>query len=364
MPLGTIDRTPPPFFRQGPSALTKLALFSALAVFLMAADSRWRMTLPLRAALATGLLPVQTALKVPVDLVNNSLGYLQGIKEAQSAEMAARVQLARQSERAARTDQLAAENTRLRELLALQPALAVRSMAAEMLYQAGDPYSRKLFINRGARQGVVAGSPVVNEAGVLGQVTEVYPLSAVVTLLTDRDAAIPVLNTRNQQRGAAFGGAEGGSAMELRFVAGNADVQVGDELTTSGVDGVYPPGLPVARVARVDRRSDAGFARIVLTPAAAMDSVRHLLVLEPTGLQMPARPEPPVADKAGSSAADKAAARASASGLSGLPGRAGTPPSTLPITPPITPPFTPPFTPPIRSEPRAKTAPRGGAPAR
>ena len=317
MPLGSIDRTPPPFFRQGPSALTKLALFSALAVFLMAADSRWHVTLPLRAALATGLLPVQRALQVPVDLVGNGQSYFQGVKEAQSAEMAARIQLARQSERAARMDQLGAENARLRALLALQPALQVRSIAAELLYEAGDPYSRKLFISRGASAGVLAGAPVVNEAGVLGQVTEVYPLSAVVTLLTDREAAIPVLNTRTQQRGAAFGGADGGAAMELRFMAGNADVQVGDVLTTSGVDGVYPPGLAVATVSRVDRRADAGFARILLGPAAGMDNVRHLLVLEPMGLQMPARPEPPVPDKA----AVKAAGRASATGLPGRPAK-------------------------------------------
>jgi rod shape-determining protein MreC len=317
MALGPIDRTPPPFFRQGPSALTKLALFSALAVFLMAADSRWHVTQPLRAGLATGLLPVQRALQVPVDLLSNGQHYFQGVKDAQSAEMAARIQLARQSERAARMDQLMAENVRLRGLLALAPALQVRATAAELLYEAGDPYSRKLFISRGASAGVLAGSPVINEAGVLGQVTEVYPLSAVVTLLTDREAAIPVLNTRTQQRGAAFGGAEGGAAMELRFMASNADVQVGDELTTSGVDGVYPPGLAVAKVTQVDRRTDAGFARILLAPAAAMDNVRHLLVLEPMDLQMPARPEAPAPNKA----AVEAAVRASATGLPGRPAK-------------------------------------------
>jgi rod shape-determining protein MreC len=319
MPLGTIDRTPPPFFRQGHSAFTKLAFFSALAVFLMAADSRWRMVLPLRAGLATVLMPLQQALTVPVALATHSAGYLQGVKDAQSAENAARVQLARQAERAGRTEQLATENARLRALLDLQPALQVKTIAAELLYEAGDPYSRKLFINRGARAGVLAGAPVINEAGVLGQVTEVYPLSAVVTLLVDRDAAIPVLNGRSQQRGAAFGGAEGGHAMELRFMAGNADVQVGDALTTSGIDGVYPPGLAVARVTQIERRSDAGFARIVLTPAAGMDNVRHLLVLEPMVLQMPPRPEPPVLDKAAAKAAEKTAARASAVGRPGVP---------------------------------------------
>ena len=315
MPLGTIDRTPPPFFRQGLSAITKLAFFSALAIFLMAADSRWRLVAPMRAALATVLLPVQQALAVPVALATQGASYLQGVKEAQGAESAARAQLARQSERAARVETLSAENARLRALLELQPALQVKSIAAEMLYEAGDPYSRKLFINRGGRAGVVAGAPVINESGVLGQVTEVYPLSAVVTLLVDRDAAIPVLNTRSQQRGAAFGGAEGGNAMELRFMAGNADVQVGDLLATSGVDGVYPPGLMVARVVRVDRRSDAGFARIVLVPTAAMDNLRHLLVLEPLTLQMPPRPDLPVLEKP----ATRSAPRASGAGRPGVP---------------------------------------------
>jgi rod shape-determining protein MreC len=127
---------------------------------------------------------------------------------------------------------------------------------------------------------VVLGAPVINDAGVLGQVTRVYLLSAEVTLLSDKDAAIPVLNTRSQQRGAAFGGAEGG-AMELRFMAANADLRQNDLLTTSGLDGVYPPGLPVARIASVERRGDTSFARVRLQPVAQLDDVRHVLVLGP-----------------------------------------------------------------------------------
>ena len=80
--------------------------------------------------------------------------------------------------------------------------------------------------------------------------------------------------------------------MELRFLSGNADVKAGDVLVTSGIDGVYPPGLPVARVATVDRRADAGFARILLEPSARADGVRHVLVLEPVGEQLPPRPAP------------------------------------------------------------------------
>ena len=220
MPLGTLDRTPPPFFRQGFSARSKLAFFSALAIFLMVADNRFQVVRPARAALATALLPVQRVLAVPVDLWHGSGDYLRSLQQAQAAERQAQERLAALAERTARAEQLAQENVRLRALLELRPAIAVRSLPAEVMYEAADPFSRKVFIDRGATHGVVPGSPVINEAGVLGQVTQVYALNAEVTLLTDKDAAIPVLNTRTQQRSAAFGGGAGG--MELRFMSGNA----------------------------------------------------------------------------------------------------------------------------------------------
>jgi rod shape-determining protein MreC len=162
MPLGTLDRTPPPFFRQGPSALTKLAVFSALAIFLMAADSRLRYIQPIRAAVATALLPVQRTLRVPVEMVQGGSDYLRGLTRAIAGEREARAALLAQAERAARVEQLMQENTRLRALLELRPALAVKSRTAEVLYEATDPYSRKLFIDSGSTQGIVLGSPVIN----------------------------------------------------------------------------------------------------------------------------------------------------------------------------------------------------------
>jgi len=302
MALGTLDRTPPPFFRQGPSSLTKLSFCSALAVFLMVADARFSITQPIRATVATMLYPLQRGLLVPVEAFAETRRYLVGLTNAIAAEQAARSELARQSERAQRADQLELENARLRALLELRPTLSVRSQAAEILYEAADPYSRKVIIDRGVTHNVVLGSPVLNEAGVLGQVTRVYLQSAEVTLLTDRDAAIPVLNSRTQVRSAAFGGGTGGiGLLEMRFMAGNADVQTGDLLTTSGVDGVYPPGLKVASVAKIDRKIDSGFARIVLVPAAQSDGVRHVLVLEPTGLRLPPRPQPSASESAATS---------------------------------------------------------------
>lgn len=289
MPLGTLDRTPPPFFRQGPSALSKLIFFSALALFLMVADARFHVVDPLRSALATALLPLQRGLAVPIEMWRGGGDYLRGLRQAQADEAAARVALVAQADLVSRAGLLIAENARLRQLLELRPALAVQSQAAEVLYEAADPYSRKVIIDRGSNQGVLRGAPVINETGVLGQVTQVYPLTSEVTLLTDKDAAIPVLNPRTQQRSAAFGGSDG---MELRFLSGNADVQPGDVLHTSGLDGVYPAGLPVARVVSVQRRAEAGFARVSLVPMAQADGVRHVLVLEPTAVQLPPRPAP------------------------------------------------------------------------
>ncbi|MBK6863915.1 MAG: rod shape-determining protein MreC [Ideonella sp.] len=307
MALGSFDRTPPPFFRQGPSALSKVLFFSALALLLMAADTRLKLAQPLRAVIATVLAPVERLLMIPVAAWGQAGNYLGGLQGALTREQAARTELVAQAERAARAGQLAQENARLRGLLELRPALTVRSIAADVLYEASDPYSRKVVIDRGGAGGVVLGAPVINEQGVLGQVTRVYPLSAEVSLLTDKDAAIPVLNPRTQVRSVAYGLA-GGAGMELRFMAGNADVQVGDLLTTSGVDAVYPPGLPVAKVTQVDRRIETSFARIVLQPVAAPDGVRQVLVLEPIGVQLPPPPEP-AAEPASAAAPRKGAQR-------------------------------------------------------
>ncbi len=296
MPLGTLDRTPPPFFKQGPSALSKLFFFSALALFLMVADARLKLSQPLRAATATALYPLQWLVMQPVHLAQNASAYFGTVKSAQQTESDARQKLALQALRSNQVEHLTLENNRLRNLLGLRDQLRVRSQAAEVLYDAADPYTRKVIVDQGMAQGVEAGSPVVDEAGVVGQVTRVYPLVSEVTLVIDRDQAIPVLNTRTGARSVAFGDptTQGGS-LELRFMPANADVITGDILTTSGVDGVYPPGLPVARVAKVERRADSAFARIHCTPMALASGTKHVMILKPPSGMIPA---PPAEEKA------------------------------------------------------------------
>ena len=291
MPLGTLDRTPPPYFRQGPSALSKLTVFSALALFLMVADVRLRITQPARAALAQVLYPAQWLIMQPVTAVREVGGYFQSLQSATRSEQELREKMGRQSQQANQVEQLLLENRRLRQVMELRERVTTPSQLAQVLYDAADPFSRKIVIDKGQNHGIGPGSPVIDEAGVLGQVTRVYAAVSEVTLVTDRDQAIPVLNTRTGSRGVAFGDASGApGALELRFMAANADVQSGDSLVTSGVDGVYPPGLPVAVVDKVERRNDSAFARISLKPRAMVAGTSHVMVLQPVSAQIPPRP--------------------------------------------------------------------------
>lgn len=304
MPLGTLDRSPPPFFKQGPSALSRLMVCSALAIFLMVADTRFKITAPLRTVVATMLFPVEWLAMRPVLAARWAGEYFESLTSAQSAEARARARLATQSLRALQVEQLTLENAHLRQLLELRQRFGTEAQAAQVLYDAADPFTRKIVIDKGLAQGLVAGSPVIDEAGVLGQITRVHLMVSEVTLVSDRDQAIPVLNVRTGARSVAFGdsGSAHAGALELRFMAANADVQPGDLLTTSGVDGVYPPGLPVARVDRIERRADSSFARIYCTPVGLVDGTRHVMVLKPVGTQAPPRPpadEAPAAQRKG-----------------------------------------------------------------
>lgn len=293
MPLGTLDRSAPPLFNQGMSALSKLIFFSALALFLMVADARFHIVQPMRAAIGAVLYPVQWIALKPVQIVLGGGRYFEDLQVAQNNEAEARKALALQAERAGQSETLALENARLRSLLDLRATTVTPSRAAEVLYDAADPYTRKIVIDQGLTHGIVAGSPVMDERGVLGQVTQVQPFTSEITLVIDRDLSIPVQNTRTGARSVAFGDAAAhGGGLELRFMQANSDVQEGDLLSTSGVDGVYPPGLPVARIDRIERRADSAFARIHCVPLAHVNAARYVLVLSPTGAPTAPKPAP------------------------------------------------------------------------
>jgi rod shape-determining protein MreC len=291
MPYGSLDRTPPPFFKQGPTSLSKLLLLSALALFLMVTDKRFEFGKILRASLATALNPVVNTVLQPVAAVQDSFKYLDTIKRVKSSEQEAHKKLLLLSQRANQVETLALENLRLRQLLSLKETLSTPAQAAEVLYDATDPYSRKIIVNRGSVHAVQLGSPVIDELGVLGQVVRVFPLTSEVAMIIDREQTTPVLNTRTGVRSVAYGNpSANGDVLELRFISGNADVLAGDVLTTSGVDGVYPAGLLVAKIEKVERRADSGFAKIICTPKANVLGAKHVMILNPLSTADTPRP--------------------------------------------------------------------------
>ena len=294
MSLGTLERSAPPFFKQGPSAFSRLVVLSALALFLMVADARFQITDPFRRAVAIVLYPVQWLMLKPVEFASHGSGYFQSLQTAQGDLDAAHQKMALMGQRANQAEQLALENGRLRKLLELRDRLETPARAAQVIYDTADPYTRRVVIDQGQAGGIELGAPVMDEAGVLGQVTRVFPLVSEVTLLVDRDQAIPVLNIRTGVRGVAYGDpvTGRGGGMELRFMPANADIREGDLLTTSGVDGLYPPGLPVAKVVRVERRADSAFARIHCAPLAQVEGARHVVVLKPLADSDLPRPQP------------------------------------------------------------------------
>jgi rod shape-determining protein MreC len=282
MPLGTLDRTPPPFFKQGASAISKVLVFSALAVFLMVADLRLKVAQPIRQVISTVLQPVQWVALQPVRAVHHVGDYMSGLHDALERTSSLEKRVLEGFQRASRVEQLTQENAQLRQLLQLQQTPNTSGQAAEILYDAPDPFTRKVIIDKGLLHNIAPGSPVIGTTGVIGQVTRVNPATSEVTLLIDRDQTTPVLNTRTGERSVAYGEASShGTDLELRFMATNADVQQGDLLTTSGVDGVYPPGLQVARIDRIERRADSAFAKIYCKPVAMMSGSRQVIVIAP-----------------------------------------------------------------------------------
>jgi rod shape-determining protein MreC len=282
MALESHDRSPPPFFRVGFAPLTKLIFFSALSLLLVVGDKQLQFTKPLRAGLSTLILPIQWLVLQPGEALSAMGTYFQNLDQAQTNLKVAELKVLQQSVRSQQVEQLQIENQNLRQLMGLQSSMVVASQAAEVLFDVPDPYNQRIVIDRGQLKNVALGSPVIDAGGVVGQVTRVYPLTSEVTLLTDKDQSIPVLNSRTGARNITSGDVLAGLPMiELKFVPASADVKEGDLLTTSGIDGIYPAGLQVARISHIERRVDISFARIHARPLAELKG-RHVLILQPS----------------------------------------------------------------------------------
>lgn len=273
-----MDHQPPPFFNRGPAPLVRLIFFVSLATLLMVLDARFRYADNVRQVVALAAYPIQRVAMAPVDLFHGVVDYFSTTTALRAENQKLRMKQLRAAPELLQLDALKEENNQLRRVLEARERLPRKSIFAEILYAARDPFSRKVVIDKGSQSGIQAGEPVIDDVGVIGQVTRVYLLMSEVTLLSDKDQAIPLQVLRTGLRAIAYGGA-GGGMLDLRFMPANADIRNGDVLVTSGIDGTYPPGLPVAKVARIERDAAYAFARIKLQPTAGVDRYRQVLVL-------------------------------------------------------------------------------------
>jgi rod shape-determining protein MreC len=248
--------------------------------------------------------PVQRVAQTPGSLVDYALNYMQGMRQLQRENEELRHAKLNTAPDLLRLEKLEAENERLRKLLVVKERERAKGQVAQILYTARDPFSRKVIIDKGQQAGIVAGQPAIDEAGVVGQVTRTFPYSAEVTLITDKDQAVPVQIVRSGQRSVVFG--LGNGQLELRYMPANADVEVGDVLVTSGLDSIYLQGFPVAKVVKIERDSAYSFARIFCTPIAGVENFGEVMVLDP---RLPPPPPPPEGKGRGGDGSDKAGLR-------------------------------------------------------
>ena len=173
----------------------------------------------------------------------------------------------------------AEENAQLRRLLGVTDTVDQAAVVVEVLYEPANSFQQRLVFNKGSRSGLAPGMPVIDEGGVVGQIVRVTPQAAEAALVTDERVSMPVQVLRNGLRLIAFGSNSPGR-IEVRFLAANADIQEGDTVVTSGVGGLFPAGLPVAKVLKVERDTASGFARAICEPLAHPERHRHFLVLQ------------------------------------------------------------------------------------
>lgn len=268
----------PAFFVRGPSHFARLVFFAALSLTLMATDSRLHYLTEVRQGFIALLHPLEVLANMPSGLYLGARDYLVTHDTLLKDNRQLTQQSLQQNVQLQRFQSLEAENEHLRNLLKAKQSLTQPAQLAEIVHMGRDPFTHKVTVNLGSRENIVAGQAVVDAAGVIGQVTRVYPFSSEVTLITDKDLAIPIQVERNGLRAIAFGHGRD-NTIDLPYLPANVDIRKGDKLVTSGIDGVYPLGLAVAYVTQIEHTQDSPFAHIVCAPVAGIESHRQILLL-------------------------------------------------------------------------------------
>ena len=269
------------FFNRGPSPLVRLIFFSALSLLLMFVDARFRYLESTRSALSVLIIPIQRLATAPAylwDQASNLFITQQAQRDLKSTNSQLQLQHQQDGAQLLQLQSAQLENQQLRKLSSLPLSPGYSAQLVEVLYTERDVFKRRILVSKGANGKIEVGQIVMDDMGIIGQITRVYPWLSEVTLITEKDRAVPVQVLRNGLRSIVFGAGDT-SQLALRFMPESADIQNGDVLVTSGIDGIYPQGIPVAKVVKIERDPSYPFARITCLPVAGVDQHKHLLVL-------------------------------------------------------------------------------------
>lgn len=264
------------FARKGIKPGSKLIILSILSIALMMLDNRYSAVQHAKGYAATALYPLQWLANQPVRLYE----YIGGFMQSQTSLLQENKRLAAENGRlkvlAQQSERLQRETDELKTLQALQKSGLPVAGTAEIISNGKDPLSDKLIINKGSRHGLKNGDAVLDQFGLIGQITQAQPFSAELTLITNSQTVVPVMVARTGVRSLLYGI---GGAVNLRYFPTDADLRPDDVLLTSGLDSIYPEGIPVAKVTGVTRTQGTPYYRVTLQPFAAFRSSKYVLTL-------------------------------------------------------------------------------------
>lgn len=265
----------------------RMLLCVLIAGLLMFGDLRWQRMEAVRERLTTVVAPIQWLVSLPSEVLDWATLAFSDQRRLLEENRRLREQILSLSHRVQRMNSLTAENIRLRELLDAAPQAEIPYITAELLSLDPDPFTHRMVIDRGRRDGVYPGQPVMDASGLVGQVTDASTYASRMLLVSDASHALPVQVNRNGLRFILQGTGQYGELAVLH-VSNTADIRRGDLLMTSGMAGRFPPGYPVARVTEVAHDPGQPFARVTAAPVAKLQRSRHFMLLFPP--QMPAVP--------------------------------------------------------------------------
>ena len=273
------DQSSPKFFVRGTSIMVRMVFYAALSISLIASDARFHYLGGIRQAGMLLLYPFQWLANRPEAIYQGMGEYLVTQKSLRNELSTLKNQALLQSAKLQQLKSLEAENTHLKSLLSLSTSAEFKVRPAEIIALINHAYSHKVMINLGREEGAVAGQAVIDEQGVIGQVTRVFRYTSEVTLLTDPDFAIPIQIERNGLRAIAYGRGSH-DYISLPYLPANIDLQQGDRLLTSGIDGTYPAGLLVAEISELKTSLNSPFAIVHAQPLGGVHNFRHVLLIE------------------------------------------------------------------------------------